>query len=312
MRPIGPAPPFLHEAFFYVDEDEYLAGTVPFIEDGLAAGEQVLVAVPMRQLHLLRPHFAGPGTTRLQFAAMEEMGRNPARIIPAWAAFVKAHAAEGRPARGIGEPIWSGRSDDELVECERHEALLNLAFADAAGFSLLCPYDTGSLDDRIIDEAQRNHPQLGRPGNRRASDHYNAEIPPWLETPLPPVPGWAELLTFGVGPLAPVRRRTAALAVAAGITESRLDDLVVAVSEAITNSVFHGGGSGQIALWNEDNSFRCEIRDRGRIADPLAGRVKPSALSPTGRGLWLVNQICDLVQVRAVPGGQVIRLHFRL
>jgi MEDS: MEthanogen/methylotroph, DcmR Sensory domain len=43
--------------------------------------------------------------------------------------------------RGIGEPLFATRSADELVECQRHEALLNLAFQDAPGFWLLCPYD---------------------------------------------------------------------------------------------------------------------------------------------------------------------------
>ncbi|OXM61064.1 MEDS domain-containing protein, partial [Amycolatopsis vastitatis] len=49
-----PAEPFVHPALFYRGADEYLAGTVPFIRSGLAAGEPVAVAVPGPNLALLR------------------------------------------------------------------------------------------------------------------------------------------------------------------------------------------------------------------------------------------------------------------
>ena len=58
----------------------------------------------------------------------------------------------------IGQPIWRGRTRDELVECERHEALLNLAFREDSSFRLLCPYDTTTLDEAVIEEAGRSDP----------------------------------------------------------------------------------------------------------------------------------------------------------
>ena len=70
---------------------------------------------------------------------MVELGRNPACIIPAWREFLR-DAGPG-PIVGIGEPVWPGRSDAELVECSRHESLLNLAFDGGRPWRLLCPYD---------------------------------------------------------------------------------------------------------------------------------------------------------------------------
>jgi len=46
----------------------------------------------------------------------------------------------------------------------------------------------------------------------------------------------------------------------------------------------------------------CEVHDTGQIADPLAGRRLPSPTAVGGFGLWLVNHLCDLVQVRTGPG----------
>lgn len=301
-------PGFRHEAFFYADEDEYLAGTVPFITDGLEAGEPVLVAVPSVRLDLLRSAVPHDGDELLRFASMEDMGRNPAWIIPAWADFVAKHA-DGRPARGIGEPIWKGRSDDELVECSRHESLLNLAFAEASGFTLLCPYHTTSLAEMVLDEARRNHPHVGRPGQSSLSECYRDDVAPWLDTPLPGIPAAAEVLTFGPEELGQIRNLAAELATAAGVSAAKIDDLVLAVSEAVTNTVRHGGGTGQIALWQDGGRYLCEVRDAGRISDPLAGRVRPSIDRPGGRGLWIMNQLCDLVQMRVTPDGQAIRLH---
>ena len=69
-------------------------------------------------------------------------------------------------------PTSRPSSPAELVECQRHESLLNLAFADTAGFRLLCPYDTSALDDDTLAEACRSHPFLVTNGVKRESPEY--------------------------------------------------------------------------------------------------------------------------------------------
>ena len=103
---------------------------------------------------------------------MAEVGVNPARIIPAWREFVDTHTGRGRRLRGIGEPIWAQRSPDELVECQRHEALLNLAFADAEDFWLLCPYDVEALEPDVIEKAHHSHPVMVADGGSHESATY--------------------------------------------------------------------------------------------------------------------------------------------
>jgi anti-sigma regulatory factor (Ser/Thr protein kinase) len=305
----SPTAPFVHEAFFYADDEEYLAGMVPFIEAGLELGEPILVAVPEPRLSQLEARFTPYDRDQLLITPMEAMGRNPGWIIPAWAEFVGRHATAGRNARGIGEPIWFGRGPDELVECGRHEALLNHAFRDATGFQLVCPYNTSNLESWVIDEAHRNHPHIGRPGLKVASARYEDQIPPVLTTPLPPAPDDAQVIDFDRSRVGAVRRQVARAAADAGVAPAKTDDLVLAVSEAVTNSVHHGGGSGRVTVWREGTRFLCEIRDQGVISDPLAGRKRPGLNQSAGRGLWLMNQLCDLMQIRQLPEGQVIRLH---
>ncbi len=302
--------PFEHEALFYSSDDEYLEQILPFIADGLDAGAAVLIATPHAKVELLASRVEGWADDRLHLEAMEEVGANPAWIIPVWADFVAAQADLGRTVRGVGEPIWADRTPDELVECARHEALLNVAFAATSGFSLLCPYDLRFLDPSVIDEAGHNHPRIDRAGEVCTSENYDGDVPHWLDTPLTAVPAGTERASFGSGSIAPLRRLVAYRAGEAGLSRPKADDAVLAVSEAVSNSISHGGGRGELLLWQADDRFICEVHDHGHITDPLVGRIRPTVGQLDGRGMWLIHQVSDLVQLRFLPDGQHLRMQF--
>lgn len=304
--PVG-SPPFRHEALFYAGDDEYLKGTVPYVEGGLASGEPVLVVVPQDRLELLR-EVLPTGNPLLQLADMEAIGRNPARIIPAWADFVLPLLAEGRTSRGIGEPIWPGRSAEELTECTWHETLINTAFGEAAGFSLLCPYDTTGLDPSVIEAAYSTHPLAGPPDGITPSSSYRTELPTCPDEPLSPIPEDATWLPFDEHGHPELRRMVRTAAVSVGLAPDTVDDVVLAVNEAVVNTVRHGGGIGRLCTWRDDGAFLCEVRDGGHIRDPLAGRRRPPVDRAGGRGLWLITQLSDLVQIRQLDDEQAIRI----
>jgi anti-sigma regulatory factor (Ser/Thr protein kinase) len=245
---------------------------------------------------------------------MADVGSNPARIIPAWREFVSEHAAPGVPVRGIGEPIHPQRSAVELVECHRHEALLNLAFADTPAFWLLCPYDTETLDPAVVETARRTHPAVvedGRPCGSALFEGLDVVAAPFAD-PLPDPPADAEELEVDLDALSALRRFVRGRAVGAQLSTERTRDLLVAVNEVATNTVRHGGGRGRLLVWREAGALVCEVRDRGRIEQPLAGRERPRRGQSGGYGLWLANQLCDLVQVRAFAAGGAVRLHMRI
>jgi MEDS: MEthanogen/methylotroph, DcmR Sensory domain len=72
---------YRHEAFLWHDASDFTAGIVPFIRDGLEAGEPVMVAVSALHTKWLREAVDGPAD--VEFVDIEELGRNPAQIIPA-------------------------------------------------------------------------------------------------------------------------------------------------------------------------------------------------------------------------------------
>src|SRR4051794_1494681 len=165
------APAFRHEALFYSGLEGFVEGTVPFLREGVQRDEAILVVVSADKIARLRLEL-GRDAEQVRFADMAHIGVNPARIIPAWRDFVQENVRAGRRMRGIGEPIWAARSPAELVECQLHESLLNVAFEGERGFILLCPYDVDSLGADVIAEAQASHPHLVERGSTRSSDRY--------------------------------------------------------------------------------------------------------------------------------------------
>jgi anti-sigma regulatory factor (Ser/Thr protein kinase) len=304
--------PFVHEGLFYRDSGEYLAGMVPFIRTGLSADEPVLVAVPGDNLDLIRDA-VGEDAHRVRFRDMALAGRNPGRIIPAvLLAFIAEHA--GRRVRIIGEPIWAGRSETEYPACVQHEALINVAVAGRPA-TILCPYDASRLPAKVLADAEGTHPVLVSGEHRSPCSGYRPplEIVAEYNTPfLDPAPPIA-VLEFGADTLRNLRALVSVSAAEAGLSPERALAAEVAAHELAVNAVEHGDGRGRVRAWSADGTFVCEVTGCGDQADPLAGRrAAPNAAPDRGRGLLLVQSLCDLVRVHTAPGATTTLIYLRL
>jgi anti-sigma regulatory factor (Ser/Thr protein kinase) len=303
------SPQLEHAAVLYRGADEYLDAVLGFVAGGLRRADPVFVAVPGPKVGLLREHLGGQAA-RVTFADMTEMGANPAWIIPRVAAFADDH--RGRAIRYVGEPAWETRTAAELCEATRHEALINLAFAGTAT-SMLCPYDRARLAPAVIADAGRTHPVLITGGRSRPSRGYPGAglFPAGCDQPLPSPPGRAAALTYR-DDLAHVRTFASAQARRAGLPADRARDLVIAVSELAANTWRHTDAPGTLHIWAAHGELLCQVHDSGQVSDPLAGRRRPTPEAGRGHGLWVVNQLCDLVELRTASTGTTIRLHIRL
>jgi anti-sigma regulatory factor (Ser/Thr protein kinase) len=300
---------YRHEALLRRGDDGLLAATVPFIEEGLALGHAVLVAVPEPRLAVLRDAL-GSGAREATFVDMARLGRNPARIIPAWRQFLDEHGRHGRPVCVVGEALWPGRHPVEREECALHEGLLNLAFEPGTRLSLRCLYDVARLDPADARCAEANHPWLVEDSRTLRSRTYlgpaaGASV---VARDLPAPPVEAQELLFSHGNVRDVREQVIEQAIDAGLGPARSDDLTLAMWELAVNSIQHGGGEGVLRIWREPGAIVCEIRDSGCIDDPLAGRRTPGVGALDQRGIWLVNQLCDLVQLRTHAHGTTVRV----
>ncbi|MEV6598182.1 sensor histidine kinase [Actinoplanes sp. NPDC051346] len=299
---------FDHPALLYRGEQEYLAGTTAFVRAAIADGDPVMVAVPGKNLDLLKAALTDVAD-RVVFADMAVAGRNPGRIIPrVLLRFATDHP--GRRVSIIGEPIWQGRTALEYPACAAHEALINAAFVDRDA-AILCPYDAERLDPSVVEDAWRTHPTMIEFGGHRVSDRYADpfDTADTFNQELPASPADAEFLVYGDhSSLAAVRyfvRRNAAASLSADETE----ELVLAANELAANTVEHTSGRGRITIWTEPGVLICQVDDAGHLADPLAGRLLPPAHHQAGYGLILTNDLCDLVRIHTTPTATTIRLH---
>lgn len=300
---------FRHEAYLYSGSEDFVASTAAFVRDGVAAGQPVMVAVRSERLELLREAL-GADTDGVWFVDMAILGRNPAGIIPAWRGFIEAFSAQDQPLRGVGEPIWAGRRDAEIAEAQLHEALLNMAVGADTPLWLRCPYDITALDGDLVAHAKRSHPVFLDGDTYRGSTEYAGAdlVDDLFSSAFGEAPPAAPCTPFGRSDYTALRNTAQDAASAAGVTDDRASALVLAVHEIATNSVRHGGGRGWLRTWTADGALVCEVRDRGVITNPLVGRTSPSPTQEGGRGVWLANQLCDLVQLRSGADGTVVRL----
>jgi anti-sigma regulatory factor (Ser/Thr protein kinase) len=301
-------PGFEHEALFYRGEEDFLAGLLPFVREGLEQDEVVVVAEPAHRLGLLHDAL-GDDAAAVRFLDMSEIGANPARIIGVWASALQEQVDAGRALRGVGEPAFHGRRELELVECQLHEQLLNHAFGAGPSWRLLCPYDELSLPRAVSQAALHTHPIRTTTADRLPSEAYAAHA--WMETFAADLPKPTDAVLrgiYGPGDVPATRRTVAQYARSCGLPTEQVEILELAASELATNSIRHGGGTGTLAMWIEPGAAVIEFSDSGHLTDPLTGRLAPALDSVGGRGLYLVHQLCDLVQVRSSPRGTTVRV----
>lgn len=286
----------LHMIYPYAGTQQYVNGTLAYIEQARSAGAAVLIAAPAERHEALRARIAADDA--VSFLDTTALGRNPGRLVPAWQNWI-AQYDDGRVVHGVNDVAFPSRGDTSDGEARYAEWLLNLAFAKAPAWSLLCPVDTSAHPAAAIEALTRCHPLVwDGAAHQPVADYLTG---PYATEELPDPPASAERMTYRLGDLPTVRATVARFAQLNGLPVRRTRELTLAVSEVATNSIRYGGGGGTLLLWTQEDALVCELRDDGVITDPLVGQLRPSPSRLGGRGLWFVNQFCDLVQLRSAP-----------
>jgi anti-sigma regulatory factor (Ser/Thr protein kinase) len=304
---------FVHSALLYRSRWEYLDFVVRFVVDGLRRGEAVLVAVPGDELGLLRDALPGSGggfPAELRMADIAEIGRNPSRFMAMEGSFVDEHP--GRRVRIVSQLAWPGRTDDEIVACVEHEALVNGAL-DGYPATALCLYDASLLGDDVLADARATHPLLWSCGAlHRSAEYAPDDVLDRCNRPLAPKPGAVTYMVRKSADLRPARSFAVNYAGWVGMSQDGIEDLQLIATELATNSLMYTDGACQLAFWRQDEHLVCEARDSGRLGDPLVGRLDPGPSGPASRGLFLVNAISDLVRTHTTPAGTTIQAYLRV
>ena len=301
---------FRHEAFLWNGQADFVDGLLPFIADGVDAGEAVLVATTPEHGEWLSDGL-GSKASQVQFVDMVQLGRNPARIIPACHQFLDDWSGYGRPARVVGEPLWDGQPPEQVLEFQLHEALMNVAVDPDMPFWVLCPYDAGRLDADVLAEASRSHPAIATTASYEGSRNYHGHghARAMFAGDLPPIPGPVTVINVTQERLPAAVDTVTMQAAYADLGSNQVLGLTDAFRRLAAEGLARGARGLTVRMWDQPDVLVCEVADTTVLRDLLVGRRPPQ---PSGDdAVWLANQVCDLVQVRSSDSGTVVRMHMR-
>ncbi|OBH93794.1 sensor histidine kinase [Mycobacterium sp. E2733] len=301
---------FVHSALIYQSQQEYLDFVTRFVSDGLALDEAVLVAVPSDELALLRDALGTrESSADLQMVDVTEVARNPSRLMAMEGTFVDDHPDQR--VRMVSQVAWPGRTEEELIACVEHEALVNGAM-DGYQVTGLCLYDGRRLDDDVLADARATHPLLwSGDALQRSADYAPDAALRRCNRPLPGNPAAVTYLVKKSSDLSPARSFATNYAGWMGLSQDAIEDLQLVATELASNSLMYTDGACQLAFWRDDGYLVCEARDTGCFEDPLVGRMNPGPCGPASRGLYLVNAISDLVRTHTTASGTTIQAYLR-
>ena len=299
-----------HEAGFYSSDAEFLALIMPFVTDGIAVGEPVVIGYDARKCDLIRA--ALPQPEAVTYIVDKRLYASPARAIEAYRRQFEQHVAAGAGQVRIAGDVPHEGNGGRFAGWDRYESAVNVVWQDYPVWSR-CLYDARTVADDVRDVVERSHRRLVAPdGGVNASPRYQ-DVTEF--DPLPPEPDPLEATTpsLRLTDASPRRARHLIAQAAAGrIDSDTLDQVILAVSEAVENSQLHGRPPSTVTAWTGPDRIVVCVHDTGPgPANPLAGLVYDSA-SWGGRGLWLSHQLPN-VDIALIPDteGFAVRLRSR-
>jgi AcrR family transcriptional regulator len=284
----------IHEAFFYSSDDEFAAYAIPFLLDGLAAGQAAIAVTTEPRIALLRSGL-GDAADAVGFYDGGRWYRRPGKALVAWRDALDQQLRQADSVRAIGEIVLAGDHEHALRNWTRYEWLLNRAFADRAAW-IVCPYNTETLPEAILLEAGRTHPVVSTtsPGRAASAAHFESQ-----EVAAP-------LRVAGSGPkavqrtradfraqqdLQEVRSAVRWQAQSVGLSADLVDDLLLAVAELVDSRP-----SAVVSTARRRGEWLCEVR-----------AAAPQPLNPNDFGVLIGRVISDRVEIADDEDGQVVR-----
>jgi anti-sigma regulatory factor (Ser/Thr protein kinase) len=301
----------IHQALFYDTPERLTASLAPFILRALRQGDAVLAVTTPGNIRAMTAGL-GDDAGRVEFMDSAAWYDAPGRTMAAYHRYVLDRREKHDRVWMIGEPLWLDRDAIETDGWTRYDSAYNLTFANLPA-SIICLYNRVGLPAAVIADATLTHPVMTVPGGTERNAAYANPQRFWSErsSAFAPPPHGTASMRFAADPR-PVRWFIAEQAARLGLSPNRVDDLVIAVNEVVTNAIRHGAGHGEVQVWRDGSRMLCAVTDPGHVASELIGFVPGDPESDHGHGLWLTRQLTDLLEIRNSREGTTVRLYMRL
>jgi anti-sigma regulatory factor (Ser/Thr protein kinase) len=293
-----------HGALVYHSQDEYLARAIPFLRDGLEAGEGAIVAHTKPGLGMMREAL-GTDAEHVTFVDVSAAYTSPARTLASYHTVFALELQKTPGLRAVAD-VQFGPEPAEWDLWTGYEAVFNCSFAHLPVW-VWCSYNANGTPDPIIEGVWQTHPEVLVGETSALSEDYE-DVEALLRRITPRPEPLTELRSVAFGrDLEEFRERLARELVAAGVSEAQVLDMLLAATEVAANAVEHGGGVEDVRVGRELGRFVCEIVDRGDgFDDPTAGYLAPRP--GVGTGLWVARQLTWRIEFFRAPAGFTARL----
>jgi anti-sigma regulatory factor (Ser/Thr protein kinase) len=301
---------YFHEAVCYDTDDELLAVVLPFLAGGVDEKEPTVVSLGPEKADLVRRALPAAVAGEVTFLTGGSVYARPAAAIRAYCDLMADYVAGGadqirivgeipRPSLGATWNWWA-----------RYEAAINLAYDEFPLWSL-CAYDTRITPSAVLADVARTHPRsLHADGRHEPSPAYappESFLAAWPRVPPDVLESGPPLVTL-LDPTA-AQARHAVSSVDPGLPASEIEELVIAVSEVVTNALRHGRPPVRVRYWSGPDRIVVSVSDGGTgPTDPFAGLLPSRGSAPGGLGLWITHQSCNYVAFSRDEFGFTLRL----
>jgi anti-sigma regulatory factor (Ser/Thr protein kinase) len=297
---------FVHTAGLYEGDHGLLPLVVTFVDAGVAAGEPVVIALSGEHADMVRSVLpASPGITYLP-----DGYTRPASIVSVLLGVLRAHAetSPGR-LRIVGELATASLTPSTWGPWARYEAAVNHLYAPYTA-TAMCAYDTTTMSEQVLADVVATHPDLTGTDGSQPNDRFQDPIA-FLQNVTAPRDELEATrpVAEAVDPdPALARQWVSAAAEGCSVASDVLADLLVGVSEVVTNARLYGRAPVVLRVWTAPDRMVVVVSDRGAGPSfPYAGLV-PVDGKPGGRGLWITHQLCGQVDHLVGPDGFAVRL----
>jgi anti-sigma regulatory factor (Ser/Thr protein kinase) len=311
-----PSHGYPHDALLFESTDQLVDVAVPFLLQGLAAGEAAVIATGRETAEVLRD--AADGDPRVHVLERGDVysARTPTAITT-FRRLAEQRVADGvSRVRVVGE-VDFGTTERDWLEWQRYESVINEALADWPLWGL-CVFDARRLPGPVLESALHTHSWVAVPGDRRPNREFVAPADYLRTLPVPVEPLEAtppRLDAPDVADFIGLRHAVAAELATVPAPRDLIEDYLLAVDEMTSNALRHGGPPVSLRLWVGPDRIVCTIADTGSgWDDPFAGYgpAHGDDLSRGGMGLWLARQLCDHVDITTGDDGTRVRLTVRI
>jgi anti-sigma regulatory factor (Ser/Thr protein kinase) len=296
---------FRHASGLFDSDEEFLRIVLPFLAEGVDAGEPVAVALTADNENLVREVLGD----RVTYIDAHTQYDRPAGTIRRSRELFGEHVAAGATRIRMAGDVPADRVSGAWDWWARYEAAVNDLYNEFPVWAI-CVYDTRTTSEPVLAEVRRTHPYVALADGHTANPAF--ENPrTFLEqrrsgwrNPMELTPVTIELRDPDAAAV-----RHAIRTVAADLTPDELNGLLLGASEVLTNALLYGRPPVTVQVWATPRRVVLVVRDQGPgPADPYVG-LRPVPGAPVGgMGLWLAHQLCAYVDMAREPDGFTVRL----